>query len=194
MPSISSLKAANILRKKRIKFLTQGQAARLFGISNTNTSYKLLQRLEAKDILRRVTRGFYIVSHTQVNDFEVANAALKPSYVSLESALSHYGVLSQFPFTITSVTTKRSRRFTFNKEFEYTHIDTSLYWGFVKNQSFIIASPEKAILDIFYLQSKGLRKIDAKELDISIFDKNLLKEYCIRVNKPFVTKLLRAVQ
>src|SRR3990167_3802695 len=106
MAFISSLEVAERLRTRGIKFITKTEIARLFEIGNANTTYKLLQRLEAKKILRRATAGIYLVSQMSVSDFEIANGAVYPSYVSLESALSHYGILAQFPFSISSVTTK----------------------------------------------------------------------------------------
>ena len=190
MAFISSLEVAERLRTRGIKFITKTEIARLFGIGNANTTYKLLQRLEAKKILRRATAGIYLVSQMSVSDFEIANGAVYPSYVSLESALSHYGILAQFPFSISSVTTKRGRRFKFNnKEFEYVHVDPRLYWGFIKNNNFIMARPEKALLDMIYFQLKGLRKISLEELDMTSIDKKVLKEYGAKING--MTKYLR---
>jgi predicted transcriptional regulator of viral defense system len=190
MTSISSLGVARVLQEKGIKFITRTEAARLLGINKTNTVYKLLQRLVANKVLQRVTRGVYLVSNAKVSDFEIANATYRPSYISLESALSHCGILSQFPFSITSVTTRRRSKFVFNKEFEYAHINNNLYWGFVKNDKFVIATPEKAFLDMLYFHLKGLRKMDIDELDISGLDKKLLSAYTKKMNKAFIKKFL----
>ncbi len=190
MASTNALLALETFRGKGIRFIDKTQAMRLFGLESANTAYKFLQRLEKRGVIKRVTVGIYVLASDNVEDFEVANAAVSPSYVSLESALSYYGVLSQFPYEITSITTKRSRKFTFGKEFEYTHINKELYWGFVKNNKFVIATAEKALLDMLYLATKGLRKLDIDELDISSLDKDLLRRYCQKFNIAAITKIL----
>lgn len=191
MASTNALSALEIFRQKGIRFIDKTQAMRLFGLESANTAYKFLQRLERRKVIKRVTTGIYVLASDDIGDFEVANAVISPSYVSLESALSYYGVLSQFPYEISSVTTKRSRKFTFRKEFEYTHINKKLYWGFVKDNKFVIATAEKALLDMLYLVTKGLRKLDVDELETSTLDKDLLRRYCQKFNLAAITEILK---
>jgi len=182
-----AVNAWKTLKEKRVKFVTRESVSQLFKISNANNAYKLLQRLEKKGVLKRLVSGVYLVADAQATDFEIANICVSPSYVSLESALSYYGILSQFVFSITSVTLKKAKKFTFSKEFEYAQIKPDLFWGFVKDGNFLIARPEKAYLDAIYFQAKGLRKIDFEELDRSSLNKEILKSYSskmgIKVNQ-----------
>lgn len=189
MTSISAITAWKAFKEKKINFVESVDIARLFDINNANTAYKLLQRLEKKNVLKRVVGGIYLISDAQVSEFEIANACLTPSYVSLESALSYYGILSQFPYSITSVTVKRGKNFHFNKEFEYAHIDPSFFWGFVKDKNFLIATPEKAVLDMLYFSSKGLKKTDFDELDLSLINKEIMKDYSRKVGEGLRKKL-----
>ena len=190
MTSLTAIKILKSLEEKRLKFVTETEFARLFKIENQNTLNKTLQRLNENGILKRAIKGKYVLASADYDDFELANFIVQPSYVSFESALSLYGILSQFTYTVTSATIKRAKKIFFTKEFEYTHLDRNLFWGFVKNKNFLIAIPEKAFLDTLYLSLKGLRKVDLDELDISSLDKKVLEDYLKKMSKPFLTKFI----
>jgi predicted transcriptional regulator of viral defense system len=182
MESITVDKATNILYKKKVSLFGINDAKKVFAISKDNTVYKLLQRLEKKNIIKRIENGKYLFSFTEVSDFEIANFLFSPSYISLESALSFYGILSQFPYTITSVTSKKSKRVVYeDKEYEFVHIESKYFYGFLKKDRFLIASPEKALIDMLYFMAKKLRSIPMKELDLSKINKkyllNMAKKY-----------------
>jgi len=182
MESITVDKATNILYKKKVSLFGINDAKKVFAISKDNTVYKLLQRLEKKNIIKRIENGKYLFSFTEVSDFEIANFLFSPSYISLESALSFYGILSQFPYTITSVTSKKSKRVVYeDKEYEFVHIESKYFYGFLKKDRFLIASPEKALIDMLYFMAKKLRSIPMEELDLSKINKkylvNMAKKY-----------------
>jgi len=144
METITKEKAIKILHHKKISLFTVSDAKKLFGIENENTLHKLLQRLERAKIIQRITKGKYHFLLRETNDFQIANFLITPSYISLETALSFYGILSQFPYTITSVTPLKPKKIIYQqKEFQYTHIETKYFFGFEKKDSFLIAFPEK---------------------------------------------------
>lgn len=189
MESITVDKAINILYKKKVSLFGINDAKKVFATSKDNTVYKLLQRLEKKNIIKRIENGKYLFSFTEVSDFEIANFLFSPSYISLESALSFYGILSQFPYTITSVTSKKSKRVVYeDKEYEFVHIESKYFYSFLKKDKFLIASPEKALIDMLYFMAKKLRSIPVEELDLSKINKkylvNMAKRYeCIPLKK-----------
>jgi hypothetical protein len=134
-----------------------------------------LQRLEKADILKRIVKGKYLFSFKEINDYELANLLFTPSYLSLESALSFYGILAQFPYTITSVTPAKTKKIVYNeKEFEFAHLKKEYFFGYVKKDNFLIALPEKALLDELYFISKGLINISLDELNLSLINRNKL--------------------
>ncbi|GAH85528.1 unnamed protein product, partial [marine sediment metagenome] len=94
MESITIDKATKILYAKKVSLFSINDAKKIFNIEKDNTLYKLLQRLEKKDIIKRIENGKYLFSFIEVSDFEIANFLTSPSYISLESALSFYGILS----------------------------------------------------------------------------------------------------
>jgi len=193
MASVSALKAQNILKESNLKSVTRADMAKLFDISKENTLHKLMLRLEKYGILSRVAKGKYIFPENIRNDFEIANIITTPSYVSLESALSFYGILPQFPYIITSITPLKSCKTDFKgKEFEFNHISESLFWGFEKKDGFLIASAEKALIDTLYLASKGLRKIDLDELTLSSLNKEKISRLAGLINfMPFQKRIKR---
>jgi hypothetical protein len=139
-------------------------------------------------VIERVNRGKYIFLFKEINDFELANFLIKPSYISLESALSFYGILPQFPYTITSLTVSKSKKIvTREKEYEFTHLEKKYFFGFEKNDNFLIASPEKALIDELYFMAKNLRKLHLEDLDLNKVDKRKFKTLSKRYKfAPFI--------
>lgn len=184
MSSLSVLSISRTLQRSNLPLLSTTSFQRLFNIKNHNTAYKTLQKLVKQKILERITNGKYLVTDLQPTKFAIANFAHSPSYISLETALNYYGILPQFPFTITSITLKKSKTIHYHTKYQYSHLSPDLYWGFQALDSFIIANKEKALLDLIYLNSKGLRNINLKELDLSLINKKILKTYIKKIKTP----------
>ena len=91
-------------------------------------------------------------------DFEIANFIYGPSYISLESALSFYGIIDQFPYQILSLTLKRTKSFMIGKKiFVYAHIKPEFFRDYRREDNYLIATPEKSLFDFLYLVYKGGR-------------------------------------
>lgn len=111
-----------------------------------------------KGDLQVLRRGLYMAdslfSVVQPEPFLIANHLMGPSYVSIDSALSYYGLIPEKVFEISCVTIKQSRKFS-NATGNYHYIQLPLpYYSFGinnvvfnGNQSVMLASPEKAIFD-----------------------------------------------
>jgi predicted transcriptional regulator of viral defense system len=182
------------LQKSGLKILTLQDLKRLLEIEIDNTAYKTAENLVKKDLLLRIKKGIYASSFYPPEDFEIAGYLYSPSYISLESALNFYGILSQFPYTVTSISPRKTKKFSIgNKEYEYIHIQTDFFWGYDRQKGFLIAMPEKALMDAIYLVSKGWRKIDLDELDYSRVNKKIFKRMAEKVGyRPF-QKLLKEI-
>jgi len=86
----------------------------------------------------------------------ISNKIYRPSYISLESALSYYGLIPEAVFQITGITSRKTYNIqTGIANFNYRSIHKSLFWGYGLNtetsHDFFIADPEKTILDYLYL-------------------------------------------
>jgi hypothetical protein len=125
-----------------------------------------LTRWVKKGYLLKIKNGIYIFKrdYEKIKGEEIATALYQPSYLSLESALSAYGFIPEIVYSYVSVTGKTNRTFD-NKfgHFIYRHLKTELFWGYreVRTSSgwYLIAEPEKAILDYLYL---NLSKINSE--------------------------------
>lgn len=179
MKTFEILKAINGMDKR---IFTIADLSKIIGSTNENTLYKTAAALVQKSILARVSNGVYSNSAKPPERFEIANQLYIPSYVSLESALYRYGVIAQIPYTITSVTTKKPKKKVFeNTELEYVHITAKYFFGYLRDKEVLIATREKALLDLLYLVAKKSRRfnlanLNFKEIDRARF-KSFLKHY-----------------
>jgi predicted transcriptional regulator of viral defense system len=91
----------------------------------------------------------------------IANRLHKPSYVSLQSALAYHGLIPEYVPVVTSVTTTRPEEvITPLGRFIYRHCKRTFFSGFreievTPGQMALLATPEKAILDLVYLTPGG---------------------------------------
>jgi len=121
-----------------------------------------ISRLAAEGTLIRLKKGFYLPATDNKPTELVANLLLGPSYVSLETALSYYGMIPERVYAVRSVTTKRSKAYkTPIGRFEYLTVKEGYFSVGVRSASnefyrFLIASPEKAICDMIAL-TPGLK-------------------------------------
>ena len=178
METYNTAEIINVLSEKNISVFSAVDFARLFKIGRPDTVYKKLDRLTKKKIITRIIKGKYLFDLNPPDDFTLANFLYQPSYISLESALSFHGIITGFPYTVTSVTPRKTRAYLISgKEYGYTHLSPKWFWGYEKKEAFLMAGPEKAILDYLYLAFKGLRPAVIDEFDLSIIDRIMLKDY-----------------
>lgn len=117
-----------------------------------------IKALKDQGIIKSVKRGIYVPGeNTNVSVPEsglLANHIYGPSYLSMETALSHYGLIPERVYAITSMTTKPSKEFkTSIGLYSYSHLSLPYYaFGIksvvlVEKQQVLMASPEKALID-----------------------------------------------
>jgi predicted transcriptional regulator of viral defense system len=121
-----------------------------------------LSRLVASGRLIQLRRGLYALAppyrKVRPHPFLIANRMVRASYVSRQSALEYYGMIPEHVPVVTSVTTSRPwRRETPMGTFEYRHIKLDFFHGYRtvelrEGQAALVATPEKALLDLLYLQ------------------------------------------
>jgi predicted transcriptional regulator of viral defense system len=93
--------------------------------------YVTLNRLVKSGVLLRLRRGVYQVSMRAPDVPRIANQLVYPSYLSFESALSRYGILSQVPYALTFATPRRSQRLLLgDTSVEFRQLKEELYFGF----------------------------------------------------------------
>ncbi|MHB1136102.1 MAG: type IV toxin-antitoxin system AbiEi family antitoxin domain-containing protein [Coriobacteriia bacterium] len=159
-----------------------------------------LSRWVASGKLLQLRRGVYALPEAyqgrRPHPFEVANLLERPSYVSLESALSYHGVIPEAVFVTTSVTTARAGEFeTPLGRYGYRHVGPALFWGYasepIGGADVLVARPEKALLDLVHLRpgADQLTFLEGLRLDVGRLDQQVLDDMARRSTKP---KLARA--
>ena len=151
-----------------------------------------LSEWQKKGYIKKVTKGYYIFSDLEINEsvlFIIANKIFEPSYISLEMALSHYGLIPESVYGITSVSSRRTYAFnTKLAKFSYRKTKPELMFGYqlmpYKNHIFKMAEIEKAILDYFYFNSRFRTEGEFEELR---FNSEIFKE---KVNIEKIKKYL----
>ena len=163
-------------------------------------SYRQFDRWEKKGYLEKLKRGFYCFSTYGKNQdflFYAANKIYSPSYVSLEMALKHYGLIPEEIFQVTSVSTKKTVHFnTLVGNFSFRRLKPSLYWGYqLLNfglQKILMAEPEKAFVDYYYFVDLKLRNHNDR-LNARKINKKIALEYAALFKRPSLLKLIKEV-
>jgi predicted transcriptional regulator of viral defense system len=175
----------------------------LAGDVNPREIRRQLSRWRRAGKIYQLRRGLYSLAppfrKVTPHPFLIANRLLSASYVSLQSALAYYGMIPEHVPVTTSVTTSRPAHWeTPLGIFDFRHIQIPFFDGFLKvdlgeRQQAFIATPEKALLDLIYLQPGGETLDYLVELRLSNLDQldwQLLERLARKIEKP---KLLRAV-
>jgi predicted transcriptional regulator of viral defense system len=162
----------------RLSFFSLKTLRDILEVKRESSLFLVIKKLLESEILVKIEKDKYMIKGTSIHDFALANFIYQPSYISFESALNFYGILSQFPYEIASATSKKPVEKTFEgKVFAYNHIKRELFWGYQKQDDFLIALPEKALLDQLYLTAKGYKSIGLDEYDLTKINKTRLKVY-----------------
>ncbi len=120
-----------------------------------------------KGYLLRLKNGLYAFSREKekLRGENIAFLLCQPSYLSLESALAWYGFIPEIVYAYTSITARITRTFdnAFGR-FIYRHVKSGLFWGYTEMKTdqgpYLLAEPEKALLDYFYLNLARLNNED----------------------------------
>jgi predicted transcriptional regulator of viral defense system len=132
--------------------------------------------------------------------FVVANHLQAESYVSLQSALAFYGMIPEYVPVTMSVTTGRPESLiNVFGQYDFRHVQVEWFNTYRQidlgnEQKAFVATPEKALLDLIYLQVGGdeVRYLDELRLQaLDQLDVEQMMQLAAKANKP---KLMRAVE
>ena len=153
-----------IFTTREIAALRQGS------LSSTSQA---LSNLERQGVVQSVARGIWCQpKHPSFSPYAVVPFLVPRhrTYVSFLSALHIHGIVGQIPQVIYAATTGRGRTArTSLGTYSFHQLDRGLFHGFDwqgKRTDFLIASPEKALIDSLYLSGrKGKKFAFFPELD-----------------------------
>lgn len=171
-----------------------------------------IRALEKDGQLIRLKRGLYVVSDEvsgkPVNACLCANHIYGPSYVSQQWALRWYGLIPERVYTMTSVTTKRTRMFENSiGRFTYEQVKPEYFAIGIDHVeedgiTFLIASREKALCDMILHDSylppqsvKGLLQYLEEDIrfdmdELVTFDVSIIKACAKLGRKEMILKNL----
>ena len=156
-----------------------------------------------KGYLIRLRQGYYAFpEYKESTDFTLyfANIIYKPSYISLHTALSFYGIIPEVVPNITSVTTLKTKTFSNDfGEYSYKNIKPDLMFGYDLREveggrRIMFATPEKALADLLYLYPfyNTERELEELRLDESYMEEDFnterLMEFSYRIGSKALSK------
>src|SRR5437588_9453547 len=145
-----------------------------------------LSRYESHGLVERVSTKIYINHfNQQFSVRDLVNVLRLRSYASLESTLAEWGVISQSPSLLTCVTPGYPQSFrTRSVNTVYRKVSEELYWGYeekaTRYNKYLVAEPEKALLDWIYLNRQEGLSTPLDELQLQFLTPAKLRDYALR--------------
>lgn len=152
---------------EQLPYFNKVTLGEILGKSGENLNYWIKTRIKNGEIIQLkkglfVSKLYLLSQERNIGNKEqycefLANIIRYPSYISLEYALSKYGLIPEAIYTYTSVGLKSSRKFT-NKlgNFNYKSIKKDLYFGFkvvdFEGKRIKFATKAKAFFDLLYFK------------------------------------------
>ena len=177
---------ANEARENSI--LQTDELVRKYRIAETAVR-NALRRYESKHLVERISTKIYINHFNQHFSSRDLVSTLRPrSYISLESALVDRGVITQNPSILTCVTPDYPQTFHGKSiVIVYRKISPDLYWGFeertTRYNKYLIAEPEKALLDWVYLTRQEGLPTPLDEINLQFLNPGKLRTYAEKFPK-----------
>lgn len=155
------------LRSCQKSFFTLNDLTRIFNTDKDSLKV-FLNRQVKKGEIARLRKNAYILPEKISNIRKISFELYQPCYLSFESALNDYGILSQIPYVLTFATTNKSKKIILaNQKIEFRQIKKELFSGYRTQNGIFTAESEKALADQIYFISKGLASLNFEELDLS---------------------------
>jgi predicted transcriptional regulator of viral defense system len=156
-----------------------------------------------KGYLIRLRQDWYAFADLlQVPEFSryIAQKIYAPSYISLHSALSYYGIIPEAVIRITCVSTNRTTCYENDfGEYSYQTVKPELFFGYEpmilpQGYTYHLALPEKALLDLLYLYPQYNTENEMLELRLDDYwmqeelNVSRLREFAGRVSSKSLQK------
>ena len=153
---------AQTFKDKEISLFTTKDFEQIANLSQ-KSAWAALGRYHQKGLIETPKRGWYYFADSPPDDYFLANKLYSPSYISFETALAYYSIIPEVVYSIVSATTKTTRKFIHKeKTFKYLKLKTNCFAGYYKKETYLIADPEKALVDYLYFVTLGKKKINER--------------------------------
>lgn len=185
-----------VLKSLGLEVFTPQDFHGVFGVGK-NTAAKFISSNLRSGLFVKLRNGCYLLKDSTPSLHRIANALYRPSYVSLEAALSYYGVIPEVVYTTTSVTTRIPREFrTPVGIFSYQRIKQEAFTGYalhdIGGARVLIADPEKALAD--YLYFVDLKRVSLNDrLRLRHINRSALVRYVKLFQRPTMLRLVERI-
>ncbi|MCL2690453.1 MAG: hypothetical protein FWE57_11495 [Chitinispirillia bacterium] len=158
----------------------------LFNENSKITLHGIINKFIAAGMLKRYCREIYTLADF---DYTVLSAKVRRnSYVSLASALAMHRLIgTESRFWVYCVVPAKAAEYTGTPNISYYKLSDDLFFGYESNpKGFLIATPEKAVIDTlyFYLRGKSFYFNVFGDVHYGLLDKNKFFEYLARYRNP----------
>ena len=172
-----------------IEFQTKMERFRVFSIGDVEKQFPSMNlmnlvRWQSKGYILKLRNKWYAFNDAESHEnieWLAANLIYSPSYISLHTALSWYNLIPEMIVPTTSISTRKTNRFsTPIGEFDYHRIKPDLFgFGYSledlnayssksnKSRKIMVATPQKAILDFFYINNFYSSEKDMEDLRLN---------------------------
>jgi len=158
-----------------VEFQTKLRPFRMFSVGDVEKQFPSMNlmnlvRWQKKGYILRLRNQWYAFNDAESHEnieWLAANLIYAPSYISLHTALSWHNLIPEMIATTTSVTSLKTNKFsTLLGDFDYHRIKPDIFgFGYElenmeaymgergKSRKIMVATPQKAILDFFYINN-----------------------------------------
>ena len=162
---------------------------------NPSFDRRRLVEWQAKKYILKIRNGYYCFPQKEINEsylMYISNKIYKPSYISMETALSYYNLIPEAVYLFTGISTRKTMLFeSALGNYQYRKIKTELFFGYsiiqIDDFDIKIADMEKTVLDFLYfniiddwksLDGMRLNRLAARER----IDQDKLRNYLSQYN------------
>ncbi len=180
------------LAEKLPKFFSTKDVQLVLSIQ-TDSARVLCARYTKKGIFLRIKRDLYafkeVFLHLDRDSIlHISGLIQENTYISFTTALAHYGILPGLSHYTEAVSFQRSlEKQVGHLTWKYHRLPKKLFFSYHEEDNFMIATPEKALLDLLYLYSLGRYYVDLKRINLEAlsFEKllELSRRFPIRTQK-----------
>ena len=186
-------------------FFESGEVHLIFDESTEQIEARLSRWVHMGKLLKLRHKRYLLgkkYRHAEPSRGYISNFLYRPSYVSLRTSLRIYDMIPEAVYINESVTLRKTAEWeTDIGVFKYYSIKNERFWGYrmyperdertLAQQKFLLALPEKVLLDLFYLMKGEWSKDRIKEMrfqNMQILKPERLKEFEKRFKSPKVTR------
>ena len=196
LKKLNRIKVEEKLKLLGIFVFTPREFQGVFDVSQKTASCFISSNTKS-GLFIKLRNNYYMLKDSNPSLYFIANKLYQPSYISLEKALSHHGIIPEIVYTVTSITTKTTREcITPKGAFSYQKIKRSAFTGYnaveLEDSLVLFAEPEKALAD--YLYFVDLKKVSLNNrLELKEINKKKLLRYIKFFERPSLINLIKQI-